>query len=598
LPYGTGGAETHDVAIGFLNADVFPDLVVANYGSDTVGVLLGAAGGTFLPAVTYAAGDVPSELVLADFNRDGRLDLAVANNNPGLVTVLLGTGTGAFGAPTSFAANGDSRAIATGEFNYPNSVATGSLRGDASPDLAVADFVFRNVFVLTGTGSGSFGGTTSLPTATGPVALAIADLDADGRNDILVANSNVDLVSVFFAGPDGTFGPATTLGAGDAPGAIAIAEVTAASLAVTARTLSFGSSTNNVGTLAVALTGANAGFLFADANALTIGEVGDFAGIATNTGQCRDQGRSGELTVSGAVTTVGTAAPNFETGQVGQVTLLANNGAGITVNATITGRGVVALASGAVSVNAALDAGTGELRVSSQSVALGADLSTDGGDVTVRGRGPASVTGTVLVDTDRTAGGNAGRVTFGNAVTGTGTLVIVARETAQGAGQGGLVAFEGPVRDHWRRPQQRRHAGGSADGREPGFSLTNAGALTIGQVDDFAGLTTNTGNIAIATETGGIAVARAITTAGAATPNGPGQAGSVGLFANNGGAITIDATVSGRGVALGGSGAGLVSVNAAVDGGTGTSASGARRSRSGRTCRRTAAGWWSRAGRP
>ena len=79
-----------------LNGDGIPDIVTANYGSDTVSVLLGNGNGTFQPQQTFAAGSGPASVAVADLNGDGKLDLVVGNRNASTVSVLLGNGNGTF----------------------------------------------------------------------------------------------------------------------------------------------------------------------------------------------------------------------------------------------------------------------------------------------------------------------------------------------------------------------------------------------------------------------------------------------------------------------------------------------------------------------
>ena len=87
------GDGPYSVAVGDFNADSDPDLAVANSGSDTVSVLLGAAGGTFGAATNHPAGDTPFSVAVGHFNADSDADsdadLAVANNGSDNVSVLV-----------------------------------------------------------------------------------------------------------------------------------------------------------------------------------------------------------------------------------------------------------------------------------------------------------------------------------------------------------------------------------------------------------------------------------------------------------------------------------------------------------------------------
>ena len=49
-----------------------PDLVTANYGEDSVSVLLNQGDGTFQAAMTYPVGNRPLSLIAADLNGDGK----------------------------------------------------------------------------------------------------------------------------------------------------------------------------------------------------------------------------------------------------------------------------------------------------------------------------------------------------------------------------------------------------------------------------------------------------------------------------------------------------------------------------------------------
>src|SRR5208282_2294810 len=73
------GAKPVGLASADFNGDGFPDVAVANAGSETVTVLLGSSQG-FQPGVAYPSGSGQAvALVSADFNNDGKPDLAIAN---------------------------------------------------------------------------------------------------------------------------------------------------------------------------------------------------------------------------------------------------------------------------------------------------------------------------------------------------------------------------------------------------------------------------------------------------------------------------------------------------------------------------------------
>ena len=97
------------MAIGDVNGDGKPDLAVANYGSNTVSVLLGNGAGGFGAKTDFATGTGPHSVAIGDLNGDGKPDLAVANDGSNTVSVLLGNGAGGFGAKTDFATGSDSR---------------------------------------------------------------------------------------------------------------------------------------------------------------------------------------------------------------------------------------------------------------------------------------------------------------------------------------------------------------------------------------------------------------------------------------------------------------------------------------------------------
>ena len=73
-----------------VNGDNRPDLVVPNWGSGTVGVLLGNGHGGFSATQVYRAGGSGSAVVsVGDFDGNGRPDIAVGNDLMPVSVVLL-----------------------------------------------------------------------------------------------------------------------------------------------------------------------------------------------------------------------------------------------------------------------------------------------------------------------------------------------------------------------------------------------------------------------------------------------------------------------------------------------------------------------------
>ena len=120
--YPSGGNGPHSIAMGDFNGDGKLDLAVANQHSNTVGVLLGDGSGGFAPASTFSCGGSdPTSVAVGDFNGDGISDdLAVANYGSNTVGVLLNNGSGGFLPVRTFSSGG----------NVPFFVSAGDFNGD------------------------------------------------------------------------------------------------------------------------------------------------------------------------------------------------------------------------------------------------------------------------------------------------------------------------------------------------------------------------------------------------------------------------------------------------------------------------------------
>jgi Bacterial Ig-like domain (group 3)/FG-GAP-like repeat/FG-GAP repeat len=204
VSYYVGGDGVNSVAIGDVNGDSVPDLVVATeyegngYTNGGVAVLLGNGDGTFQPPVSYDSGGVTAlSVAIADVNGDGHPDLVVGNDNA-VVDVFLGNGDGTFKAPVGYPA-----------LNSPTGLVVTDLNGDGTPDIVTAGDE-SYVGVLLGNGDGTFLPVVTYNSGRFVQAFAVADVNGDGKLDVVIAlacptgGCTSGAVSVLLGNGDGT----------------------------------------------------------------------------------------------------------------------------------------------------------------------------------------------------------------------------------------------------------------------------------------------------------------------------------------------------------------------------------------------------------
>ena len=201
-PFPTGGHGPTGVAVGDLNGDGIPDLVVCNKVENTVAVLLGNGDGTFRAPVIYDLNPETSAaaVVVADFNNDGKLDVAVTFPHSllgGDVVILLGNGDGTLGTPRHV----------PGDYS-PIQMLAVDVNGDKNMDLVFGNNGYPSI--LFGNGDGTFQPIVDLPSTGECFGVAVADFNADGRLDVACVTFNpIVTLEVILQNRDGSF----TLGA-------------------------------------------------------------------------------------------------------------------------------------------------------------------------------------------------------------------------------------------------------------------------------------------------------------------------------------------------------------------------------------------------
>jgi hypothetical protein len=179
-------------AVGDLNGDGKPDVVVGNGSSNTVTIFINDGAGTLtatrFPAVSHQVFTVN----LADFNNDGHLDILVSEiSAPGLTfEIIFGDGTGNFSAATP---------IALGSIETDQSpVSVADFNGDGFQDIAFASG--EAIAILFGDGHGGF-----LPPRLFTIGLEgatfghlyVTDANLDGKPDLLAVGAPSGLECLF-----------------------------------------------------------------------------------------------------------------------------------------------------------------------------------------------------------------------------------------------------------------------------------------------------------------------------------------------------------------------------------------------------------------
>ncbi|MEG4215049.1 DUF4347 domain-containing protein [Microcoleus sp. Pol14C6] len=168
---------------------------------------------SFSKATNFSAGFSPTATPLSigtgDFNGDGFPDLAVINLNSRDISILLGTGTGSFGTPTNLFNPGN---------EVPNSIAVRDFNGDSKLDLAVANPISgangNFVSIRLGTGTGTFGNPTNFGQGINPRSIAAGDFNGDSKLDLVTAPLSGNNLSILLGDGTGSFSTPVSINTG------------------------------------------------------------------------------------------------------------------------------------------------------------------------------------------------------------------------------------------------------------------------------------------------------------------------------------------------------------------------------------------------
>jgi hypothetical protein len=188
-------AEPTSLAIGDLNHDQIPDIIVNARGANSFSALLGKKGRAFSKARSHKTGRVPLTVIASDYNGDGHLDVAVTLTFDKL-EIYLGGGNGYFKKGETYLTGSRSCSGVAQDFN-----------GDRNVDIALAATSSQSsaIRLFFGNGDGTFAKPKTLAVGEMPLGLIAQDMNGDGFADLISATGKGDNMVLLYSNGDGSF---------------------------------------------------------------------------------------------------------------------------------------------------------------------------------------------------------------------------------------------------------------------------------------------------------------------------------------------------------------------------------------------------------
>ena len=156
------------LSIGDMDGDGKPDIVTANWTTETISVLRNLTSGpgittnSFAPPVNFATGGWANNVTLGDLAGIGKLDIVAVSQLPSLFSIFQNIST-----PGSFTTSSLAPRVDFASGYNPNSATIADLNGDGRPDVVLANSYDNNIYIL----------VNNVPTPT-PPTITIEPQDA------------------------------------------------------------------------------------------------------------------------------------------------------------------------------------------------------------------------------------------------------------------------------------------------------------------------------------------------------------------------------------------------------------------------------------
>lgn len=186
-PYITmlAGANPTDIFVGDADNDGDNDMVTANWGDNTISIILwNETTGDWDPVINKAAGSLMNSIYIDDANNDGDNDIVAAGYGDENLYIFLWNSTSEdWDTPITIAALDD-----------PYVVAMGDVDNDGDIDIVSAgDGVFSMSIFLWNATADDWQTTINKTVGDSPRGISIGDINNDGDNDIVVDSNGITI---------------------------------------------------------------------------------------------------------------------------------------------------------------------------------------------------------------------------------------------------------------------------------------------------------------------------------------------------------------------------------------------------------------------